>query len=77
MSPERELRCGDENDRPRSGGRRCLRRGGFLIERETEAVAKVLKARLGGEAGHKGPGYHLHLEDGEGSELTIAVLDPG
>jgi hypothetical protein len=48
----------------------------FLTERESEGVAKALRARLEGEAGHKGPGYHLHLEDDEGSELTIAVLDP-
>jgi hypothetical protein len=48
----------------------------FLTERESDGVAKALRARLEGEAGHKGPGYHLHLEDDEGSELTIAVLDP-
>ena len=48
----------------------------FLTERETEGVAKALRGRLQDEAGYKGPGYHLHLEDGEGSELTIAVLDP-
>jgi hypothetical protein len=28
------------------------------------------------KAGHQGPGHHLHLEDGKGSELTIGVLDP-
>jgi hypothetical protein len=48
----------------------------FLTEREADGVAKALRARLEGEAGHKGPAYHLHLGDGEGSELTIAVLDP-
>jgi hypothetical protein len=48
----------------------------LLTERETEGVARALRARLEGEAGYQGPGYHLHLEDGEGSELTIAVLDP-
>jgi hypothetical protein len=48
----------------------------FLTERETEGVAQALMARLKGEPGHKAPGYHLHLEDDEGSELTIAVLDP-
>jgi hypothetical protein len=49
----------------------------FLTEREAEGVAKALRSRLEGEAGYEGPGYHLHLEDGEGSELTIGVLDPG
>lgn len=48
----------------------------FLTEGETERLAKALMGRLEGEVGYKGPGYHLHLEDGEGSELTIAVLDP-
>ena len=48
----------------------------LLTEREAEEVAKALRARLRGERGHEGPGYPLHLEDGEGSELTIGVLDP-
>ena len=48
----------------------------FLTEREAESVAKALLARLQGDPGRQGPGYHLHLEDGEGSELTIGVLDP-
>jgi hypothetical protein len=48
----------------------------FLTEDEAEGVARALRSRLDGEAGHRGPGYHLHVEDGEGSELTIAVLDP-
>jgi hypothetical protein len=48
----------------------------FLTEGETEGLAKALRARLEGQAGRSGPGYHLHLEDEEGSELTIAVLDP-
>jgi len=49
----------------------------FLTGREADGVAKSLRSRLEGEAGYEGPGYHLHLEDGEGSELTIGVLDPG
>jgi hypothetical protein len=49
----------------------------FLTEHEADGVAKELRSRLEGEAGYEGPGYHLHLEDGEGSELTIGVLDPG
>lgn len=48
----------------------------MLTELEAEEVAEALRARLQGESGHRGPGYHLHLEDGEGSELTIGVLDP-
>jgi hypothetical protein len=48
-----------------------------LTEREADEVAKALRSHLEGEAGYEGPGYHLHLEDGEGSELTIGVLDPG
>ena len=49
----------------------------FLTEREADGVAQALRSRLEGEAGYEGPGYHLHLEDGEGSELTIGVIDPG
>jgi hypothetical protein len=49
----------------------------LLTEGETEGLVKALRTRLEGQAGHSGPGYHLHLEDEEGSELTIAVLDPG
>jgi hypothetical protein len=48
----------------------------FLTEEEAEGVARALRSRLNGEVGHRGPGYHLHVEDGSGSELTIAVLDP-
>jgi hypothetical protein len=47
-----------------------------LTETEAEGVAHALRARLDGEPGYRGPGYHLHIEDGEGSELTIGVLDP-
>jgi len=47
----------------------------FITEGEAEGIARALRARLDGEAGYRGPGYHLHLEDGEGSEFTIAVLD--
>jgi hypothetical protein len=47
----------------------------FLTEEEADGVARALRSRLEDEAGHRGPGYHLHVEDGEGSELTIAVLD--
>ncbi len=49
----------------------------FLTEREADGVAQALRSRLEGETGYEGPDYHLHLEDGEGSELTIGVLDPG
>jgi hypothetical protein len=48
----------------------------FLTEQEAEGVAQALRSRLDGESGHRGPGYHLHLEDGEGSELTVGILDP-
>ena len=48
----------------------------FLTEREANEVARALRSRLEGEAGYQGPGYHLHLEDDEGLELTIGVLDP-
>jgi hypothetical protein len=49
----------------------------FLTEDEADQVAQALRSRLEGEAGYRGPGYHLHIEDGQGSELTIGVLDPG
>ena len=48
----------------------------LLTEHEADEVARALRSRLEGEADHQGPGYHLHLEDGQGSELTIGVLDP-
>lgn len=47
----------------------------FLSEREADGVARALRSRLEGKEGYRGPGYHLHLEDDEGSELTIAVRD--
>jgi hypothetical protein len=48
----------------------------FLTEREAEEVVRALGSRLVGDTGHEAPGYHLHLQDGDGSELTIGVLDP-
>ena len=48
----------------------------FLTENEADGVARALRARLEGDEGYQGPAYHLHTEDGEGSELTIRVLDP-
>jgi hypothetical protein len=48
----------------------------FLTEDEAASVAQALSSRLDGKNGYRGPGYHLHLEDGQGSELTIGVLDP-
>jgi hypothetical protein len=47
-----------------------------LTEQEADQVAQALRSRLEGKAGYQGPAYHLHIEDGQGSELTIAVLDP-
>ena len=48
----------------------------LLTEREADDIAQALRFRLDGKEGFRGPGYHLHVEDGEGSELTIGVLDP-
>jgi hypothetical protein len=48
----------------------------LLSEAEAEGVASALRARLEREPGHQGPGYHLHIEDGNGSEFTLGVLDP-
>ena len=47
-----------------------------LTEDEAAAVAGALRSRLEEQPGYRGPGYHLHLDDGHGSELTIVVLDP-
>ena len=47
----------------------------FLTEAEAEEVASALRSRIKGEEGFRGPGYHLHLEEANGSELTIGVLD--
>jgi hypothetical protein len=48
----------------------------YLTEREAEGVAQALRSGLEDKAGFRGPGYHLHLEDAEGSELTIGGFDP-
>jgi hypothetical protein len=61
------------NVRP-SGGRADV--SVFLTESEAEGVAQALRSRLEGKEGFRGPGYHLHVENEEGSELTIGVLDP-
>jgi hypothetical protein len=47
----------------------------FLTEREADGLSQALRSRLEGKPGFHGHGYHLHLE-GEGSELTIGILDP-
>jgi hypothetical protein len=47
----------------------------FLTEEEAYGLAKALRSRLDGDEGYRGPGYHLHLEAADGSELTIGVLD--
>jgi hypothetical protein len=47
----------------------------LLPEAEAADVAATLQSRIEGEAGFRGPGYHLRLEDASGSELTIGVLD--
>ena len=44
----------------------------FLTESEADDLARSLPVeRLDGEPGYRGPGYSMHIEDGEGSELTI------
>jgi hypothetical protein len=48
----------------------------FLTEDEADSVARALRSRLEGATGYEGPGYHLHIETADGSELTIGVLDP-
>jgi hypothetical protein len=48
----------------------------LLTEVEAERLANALRSRLQGDPAHRGPGYHLHIEDGHGSELTLGVLDP-
>ncbi len=48
----------------------------YLTEAEAEQLAHALRSRLDDEDGYRGPGYHLHIDDGEGSELTVCVLDP-
>jgi hypothetical protein len=48
----------------------------YLTETEAKQLAHALQSRLAGTVGHRGPDYHLHIEDGEGSELTVCVLDP-
>jgi hypothetical protein len=48
----------------------------LLTEREADEVARAFRSRLDGEAGHRGPGYHLHSRMARCSELTIGVLDP-
>ena len=47
----------------------------FLTEEEADGLANALRSRLDGNNGYRGPGYHLHLEAADGSELTICVLD--
>lgn len=47
----------------------------LLTEREADDLARALRSRLQREPGYEGPGYHLHIDDGEGSELIIGVLD--
>jgi hypothetical protein len=46
-----------------------------LTEEEADGVATALRSRLQGETGFEGPGYRFHLDGGNDSELTIAVLD--
>jgi hypothetical protein len=39
-------------------------------------LAQALRFRLDGEEGFRGSGYHVHVEDGDGSERAIRLLDP-
>jgi hypothetical protein len=48
----------------------------LLTEPEAQEIVQAIGSRLDGETGYRGPGYHLHLESDEGSELTIGILDP-
>jgi hypothetical protein len=48
----------------------------YLTEAEADELAQALRSRIDGEEGYRGPGYHLHIEDSTGSELTVCVLDP-
>jgi hypothetical protein len=48
----------------------------YLTEAEAEELAQALRSRLEGTEGYRGPGYHLHMDDGAGSERTVCVLDP-
>jgi hypothetical protein len=48
----------------------------LLTKEEAAGVSRALHSHLDGAPGHRGPGYHLHLEATNGSELTIGVLEP-
>jgi len=75
MSPERSRYCATMKIKVR-GTDGSVDVSVSLTEDEADGLAGALRSRLDGEAGYRGPGYHLHIEDGEGSELTVVVLDP-
>jgi hypothetical protein len=76
MTPEPSLECDALKINVRQADDGSMDVSVFLTETEADEVAKALRLRLDDDPGHRGPGYHLHVEDGEGSELTIGVLDP-
>jgi hypothetical protein len=51
----------------------------FLTKQEVAGIARASRSRLEDEAGHRGPGYHLHVEDRVGADDRCArprvVLD--
>jgi hypothetical protein len=47
----------------------------YLTGREAADLQQALQRRLEQREAYRGPAYHLHIEDADGNELTVGVLD--
>jgi hypothetical protein len=47
----------------------------YLSLDETRELQEALKSRLDEREGFRGPAWHCQIEDDEGNELTVGVLD--
>jgi len=47
----------------------------YLTPSEARDLQLALQRHIEGQPGYRGPAWHCHIEDADGNELTLGVLD--
>jgi hypothetical protein len=47
----------------------------LLTPKEADELSVALRRRLDKQEGFRSPGWHCHIEDADGNELTVGVSD--
>jgi hypothetical protein len=69
------LRCSAMSPRISRAGEQLSDVLVYLMLAEAQDLQKALQNRLEEREGYRGPAWHCHIEDPEGRELTVGVLD--